>query len=133
MCVQVSWLGWSLYVGYLPHYGPRYMDVRFKGERIAYEISLQEALACEWTLLDGGGAQQQCGMTAGRQAWLVELFRWAGAAGRQAGIGRRSGCFTDCVACRCVADINLSKALEGLLLLMLLLLTAAAAARSLWC
>lgn len=44
---KVSWLGWSLYVGYLPHYGPRYMDVRFKGERIAYEISMQEALACE--------------------------------------------------------------------------------------
>lgn len=42
---RVSWLGWSLYVGYLPHYGPRYMDVRFKGERIAYEISMQEALA----------------------------------------------------------------------------------------
>lgn len=45
---KVSWLGWSLYIGYLPHYGPRYMDVRFKGERIAYEISMQEALACEW-------------------------------------------------------------------------------------
>jgi primary-amine oxidase len=44
---RVSWLGWQLYVGYLPHYGPRYMDVRFKGERIAYEISMQEALACE--------------------------------------------------------------------------------------
>uniref|UniRef100_A0A383VT45 Amine oxidase n=1 Tax=Tetradesmus obliquus TaxID=3088 RepID=A0A383VT45_TETOB len=42
---RVSWLGWQLYVGYLPHYGPRYMDVRFKGERIAYEISMQEALA----------------------------------------------------------------------------------------
>eukprot|EP00882_Tetradesmus_deserticola_P006545 GHRQ01006887.1.p1 GENE.GHRQ01006887.1~~GHRQ01006887.1.p1 ORF type:complete len:732 (+),score=281.45 GHRQ01006887.1:152-2347(+) len=42
---RVKWLGWELYVGYLPHYGPRYMDVRFKGERIAYEISMQEALA----------------------------------------------------------------------------------------
>jgi hypothetical protein len=43
---RVSWLGWQLYVGYLPHYGPRYMDVRFRGERVAYEISMQEALAC---------------------------------------------------------------------------------------
>lgn len=43
----MSWLGWSLFIGYLPHYGPRYMDVSFKGERIAYEISMQEALACE--------------------------------------------------------------------------------------
>eukprot|EP00775_Hariotina_reticulata_P012327 gene12327-12462_t len=42
---QISWLGWELNVGYLPHYGPRYMDLSFKGERIAYEISFQEALA----------------------------------------------------------------------------------------
>eukprot|EP00878_Enallax_costatus_P007873 GHUV01008238.1.p1 GENE.GHUV01008238.1~~GHUV01008238.1.p1 ORF type:complete len:438 (+),score=96.12 GHUV01008238.1:182-1495(+) len=44
---KISWLGWELYVGYLPHYGPRYYDVRFKGERIAYEISMQEAMACK--------------------------------------------------------------------------------------
>lgn len=44
---RVSWLGWQLYVGYLPHYGPRYMDVRFKGQRIAYEVAMQEALACK--------------------------------------------------------------------------------------
>jgi hypothetical protein len=47
---RVSWLGWSLYVGYLPHYGGRFWDIRFKGERMAYELSLQEAMAGE-----GGG------------------------------------------------------------------------------
>jgi Cu2+-containing amine oxidase len=52
---RVKWLGWELYVGYLPHYGPRYMDVRFKGERIAYEISMQEALACEHTAAAAAG------------------------------------------------------------------------------
>lgn len=53
---KVRWLGWELYVGYLPHYGPRYYDVRFKGERIAYEISMQEAMACE---------EQHCGAVDG--------------------------------------------------------------------
>lgn len=48
MCVlatQVEWLGWSLNVGLKPSTGLRLFDVRFKGERIAYEIALQEALA----------------------------------------------------------------------------------------
>jgi hypothetical protein len=40
----VAWLGWLLYVGYLPHFGPRFWDLRFKGERIAYELSMQEAM-----------------------------------------------------------------------------------------
>jgi Cu2+-containing amine oxidase len=45
---KVEWLGWSLYVGAMPTSGSRLWDVRFKGQRIAYEISLQEALAGEW-------------------------------------------------------------------------------------
>lgn len=44
---KVDWLGWSLYVGYLPHHGGRFWDIRFKGERIVYELSLQEAMAGE--------------------------------------------------------------------------------------
>jgi hypothetical protein len=42
---KVDWLGWSVYVGYLPNYGPRFWDMSFKGERIAYELSLQESAA----------------------------------------------------------------------------------------
>jgi primary-amine oxidase len=41
----VDWLGWSLYSGAMPTSGPRLYDVRFKGQRIAYEVSMQEALA----------------------------------------------------------------------------------------
>jgi len=44
---RIAWLGWSLYVGYLPHYGPRFWDMRFKGERVVYELSMQEALTSE--------------------------------------------------------------------------------------
>jgi primary-amine oxidase len=75
---RVTWLGWSLYVGYLPHYGPRYMDVRFKGERIAYEISMQEALACKW------GACKRLG--------FYKLFGWRGVASRGRGLRMRSVC-----------------------------------------
>ena len=40
---RVDWMGWSLFAGYLPTSGPRFFDVRFKGERVAYEIGLSEA------------------------------------------------------------------------------------------
>lgn len=53
---KVSWLGWSLYVGYLPHYGGRFWDIQFKGERVAYELSLQEAMAGRCT----HSIQQRC-------------------------------------------------------------------------
>lgn len=51
---RIAWLGWSLYVGYLPHYGPRFWDLKFKGERIAYELSMQEAMTSEC----GGGEER---------------------------------------------------------------------------
>jgi hypothetical protein len=35
-------------VGYLPHFGPRFWDLSFKGERIAYELSMQEAMTSAW-------------------------------------------------------------------------------------
>jgi hypothetical protein len=47
---KVEWLGWSLYVGYVPSYGGRFWDIRFKGERMAYELSLQEAMAGAWVI-----------------------------------------------------------------------------------
>lgn len=40
----VRWMGWSLEMG-LAKRGPRFFDVRFKGERLAYEISFQEGSA----------------------------------------------------------------------------------------
>ncbi|KXS22495.1 amine oxidase catalytic domain-containing protein [Gonapodya prolifera JEL478] len=41
----IEWMGWEFYVGFIPDTGLAFYDVRFKGERIAYEIALQEALA----------------------------------------------------------------------------------------
>ncbi|KAK9823044.1 hypothetical protein WJX81_002929 [Elliptochloris bilobata] len=40
----VDWLGWSFQVGSRPASGLRAWDVRFGGERIVYELALQEAL-----------------------------------------------------------------------------------------
>ncbi|GBF94703.1 amiloride-sensitive amine oxidase [Raphidocelis subcapitata] len=42
---KVEWLGWSMYVGNKPTSGMRLWDIRFKGERIVYELSLQEEMA----------------------------------------------------------------------------------------
>lgn len=41
----VSWLDWSFYITYSPEQGVGLYDVRFKGERVAYEISLQDAIS----------------------------------------------------------------------------------------
>lgn len=42
---KVSWLGWEFYVGNKPTSGGRLWDIRFKGERVVYELSLQEEMA----------------------------------------------------------------------------------------
>ncbi|KAJ3101106.1 hypothetical protein HDU97_001631 [Phlyctochytrium planicorne] len=41
----VEWMGWSFYIRFNRDTGVALYDVRFKGERIAYEITLSEALA----------------------------------------------------------------------------------------
>ncbi|TIB73500.1 hypothetical protein E3Q23_03021 [Wallemia mellicola] len=41
----VSWLDWSFYISYSPEQGVGLYDVRFKDERIAYEITLQDAIS----------------------------------------------------------------------------------------
>ncbi|KIZ06096.1 hypothetical protein MNEG_1864 [Monoraphidium neglectum] len=42
---KVSWLGWEMNVGNKPTSGPRLWDIRFKGDRIVYELSMQEEMA----------------------------------------------------------------------------------------
>ncbi len=42
---KVKWMGWEMDVGNKPTSGPRLWDIRFKGERIIYELSIQEAMA----------------------------------------------------------------------------------------
>ncbi|EPE03997.1 copper amine oxidase [Ophiostoma piceae UAMH 11346] len=39
----IEYMGWAFYVGGLRPLGPMFYDVKFKGERILYEMSLQEA------------------------------------------------------------------------------------------
>ncbi|EKM58084.1 uncharacterized protein PHACADRAFT_206924 [Phanerochaete carnosa HHB-10118-sp] len=41
----ISWLGWGVYLGFDRDMGLSLWDIRFLGERIAYEISPQDALA----------------------------------------------------------------------------------------
>ncbi|KAJ7846914.1 amine oxidase catalytic domain-containing protein [Mycena leptocephala] len=41
----VSWMGWSFYLSFARDMGLSFWDVRFRGERILYEVSPQEALA----------------------------------------------------------------------------------------
>ncbi|TIA82755.1 hypothetical protein E3P98_01145 [Wallemia ichthyophaga] len=41
----VTWMDWSFYLSYSPEQGLMLFDVKFKGERVAYEISLQDAVS----------------------------------------------------------------------------------------
>ncbi|KAF7196652.1 Membrane primary amine oxidase [Pseudocercospora fuligena] len=41
----VSWMGWSFYIGFTRDRGLALFDIRYEGERILYELGLQEALA----------------------------------------------------------------------------------------
>ncbi|KAJ7767175.1 amine oxidase catalytic domain-containing protein [Mycena metata] len=41
----VSWMGWSFYLSFARDMGMSLWDVRFRGERILYEVAPQEALA----------------------------------------------------------------------------------------
>jgi primary-amine oxidase len=42
---KVNWLGWSFLIGNKATSGPRLWDIRFKGDRIIYELSMQEEMA----------------------------------------------------------------------------------------
>lgn len=39
---RISWMGWDFEFSSSPLHGPAIFDVRFKGQRIAYEVSLQD-------------------------------------------------------------------------------------------
>lgn len=42
---QVSWLSWDMHLGYELVAGLRFNDIRFRGERIVFELALQDAYA----------------------------------------------------------------------------------------
>ncbi|KAH7000475.1 copper amine oxidase [Ilyonectria destructans] len=41
----VEWMGWSFYIGFDRDSGMALYDIRYKGQRVLYELGLQEALA----------------------------------------------------------------------------------------
>jgi primary-amine oxidase len=41
----LTWMGWAFYLSFARDMGMSLWDVRFRGERILYEVSPQEALA----------------------------------------------------------------------------------------
>ncbi|KAF8805988.1 amine oxidase catalytic domain-containing protein [Phlegmacium glaucopus] len=41
----ISWLGWGMYLGFTRDMGLNLWDIRFRGERIIYEVAPQEAMA----------------------------------------------------------------------------------------
>ena len=43
---QVYWMGWYFHIGYELVAGIRFNDIRFRGDRIIYELALQDAYAC---------------------------------------------------------------------------------------
>eukprot|EP00930_Biecheleria_cincta_P082953 TRINITY_DN72588_c0_g1_i1.p1 TRINITY_DN72588_c0_g1~~TRINITY_DN72588_c0_g1_i1.p1 ORF type:complete len:846 (-),score=101.57 TRINITY_DN72588_c0_g1_i1:131-2668(-) len=51
---QVEWMGWSFFASIRPVTGLAVWDLRFKGQRVVYELSLQESAA-----LYGGGQGDQ--------------------------------------------------------------------------
>ncbi|XP_010136831.1 PREDICTED: membrane primary amine oxidase-like, partial [Buceros rhinoceros silvestris] len=51
---HVTFQGWSIAFGMNPNSGPRLFDIRYRGERIVYELSLQEALALYGSNRPGG-------------------------------------------------------------------------------
>jgi len=42
----VSWMGWGLYLGFDRDMGLNLWDIRFRGERIIYEVSIQVYCPC---------------------------------------------------------------------------------------
>ncbi|KAF9477828.1 amine oxidase catalytic domain-containing protein [Pholiota conissans] len=42
---HISWLGWKMYLGFDRDMGLSFWDIRFRGERIIYQLSPQEAIA----------------------------------------------------------------------------------------
>ncbi|XP_060593893.1 membrane primary amine oxidase-like [Ruditapes philippinarum] len=52
---QVEWMGWQFEFSSSPMHGPAIFDVRFKNERIAYEISLQDVTLIYSSQTNGAG------------------------------------------------------------------------------
>ncbi|XP_051496226.1 membrane primary amine oxidase-like isoform X2 [Apus apus] len=72
---HVTFQGWSITFGMSPNSGPRLFDIRFRGERIIYELSLQEALALYGSNCPGGMSTRYLDGSFGIGRFAYELVR----------------------------------------------------------
>ncbi|NXT29464.1 AOC3 oxidase, partial [Syrrhaptes paradoxus] len=72
---RVTFQGWSIAFGMNPYSGPRLFDIRYRGERIVYELSLQEALALYGSNCPGGMSTRYLDGSFGIGRFSYELVR----------------------------------------------------------
>ncbi|NXR08152.1 AOC3 oxidase, partial [Semnornis frantzii] len=72
---RVTFQGWSVTFGMNPNSGPRLFDIRYRGKRIVYELSLQEALALYGSNCPGGMSTRYLDGSFGIGRFAYELVR----------------------------------------------------------
>ncbi|XP_074783071.1 amine oxidase [copper-containing] 3 isoform X2 [Athene noctua] len=72
---RVTFQGWSVAFGMNPNSGPRLFDIRYRGERIVYELSLQEAVALYGSNCPGGMSTRYLDGSFGIGRFAYELVR----------------------------------------------------------
>ncbi|XP_069733168.1 amine oxidase [copper-containing] 3-like [Phaenicophaeus curvirostris] len=72
---HVTFQGWSIAFGIKPSSGPRLFDIRYRGERIVYELSLQEAIAVYGSNCPGGMSTRYLDGSFGMGRFAYELVR----------------------------------------------------------
>ncbi|XP_032841872.1 membrane primary amine oxidase-like isoform X1 [Tyto alba] len=72
---RVTFQGWSIAFGMNPNSGPRLFDIRYRGERIVYELSLQEALALYGSNCPAGTVTRYLDGSFGIGRFAYELVR----------------------------------------------------------
>ncbi|XP_009899170.2 membrane primary amine oxidase [Dryobates pubescens] len=72
---RVTFQGWSVTFGMNPNSGPRLFDIRYRGKRIIYELSLQEALALYGSNCPGGMSTRYLDGSFGIGRFAYELVR----------------------------------------------------------
>ncbi|NXY00038.1 AOC3 oxidase, partial [Centropus bengalensis] len=72
---HVTFQGWSVAFGMNPNSGPRLFDIRYRGERIVYELSLQEAIAVYGSNCPAGMTTRYLDGSFGMGKFAYELVR----------------------------------------------------------
>ncbi|NXS61221.1 AOC3 oxidase, partial [Brachypteracias leptosomus] len=72
---RVTFQGWSFAFGMNPNSGPRLFDIRYRGKRIVYELSLQEALALYGSNCPGGMSTRYLDGSFGIGRFAYELVQ----------------------------------------------------------